>query len=334
MIQAYFSQIQSTIIKCINNSKTDICVAVAWFTHQELFQTILNALDRNVTVSIILIEDIINCGPNGLDFALFLAKGGQIRFMNTRKLLMHNKFCLFDRKSLITGSYNWTYSAEVRNAENIIETDESNVCQAFHNQFWRLWQDLPSVDHYNKLELKDVTSEDLINSFDYLREEYESMEQAQIVSPYSVADIDKMRMNISILKLNTIITNTKRAKPIVKANIGMRCRINNIDDQTLIIVKQGQELPYSNIVSTQTANDNQESIVCDIVYGKSNEADKNEPLLKIYLDDLPLLKAGEVKFKTRITIDTNGYMNVEYVCTNTGISKSNVYNAIKLIAYQ
>ena len=46
------------------------------------------------------------------------------------------------------------------------------------------------------------------------------------------------------------------------------------------------------------------------------------------------MKAGEVKFQTKVTIDTNGYMHIEYVCENTGISKSAVYNAINRIAYQ
>lgn len=334
MIQAYFSQIRSTITKYIDDSTSDICVAVAWFTHRDLFQAILNALDRKVKVSVILIDDIINRGPNGLDFELFIAKGGQIRFMNTRKLLMHNKFCLFDGKYLITGSYNWTYSAEGWNAENIIATDEKDICVAFCNQFWKLWHDLPTVEMYNHMEFKDLKSEEILNCYDYLREEYESMENAQILKPNSLIDVENLKKDILITKINTIITNTKRSKPILKANIGERCIINGVDNQTLNIVKAGQELPYTHTVDTQTATDYQKSIVCDIVYGNSDEADKNETLLKIHLDDIPVLKAGEVKFQTKVTIDTNGYMHIEYVCKNTGISKSAVYNAIDRIVFQ
>ena len=114
----------------------------------------------------------------------------------------------------------------------------------------------------------------------------------------------------------------------------MRCRINGIDDQTLNIIKQGQELPYTNKVDTCTVSDNQTSIICDVVYGNSNDANKNEPLVKIPMDNLPKGKAGEVKFQTRITIDTNGYMSVEYVCLNTGVSlSSQPYNAYSRIDY-
>ncbi len=334
MIQAHFSQIKNTILKYIENSTSEICIAVAWFTHRDLFQAVLSALDRKVKVSVILIDDIINRGPNGLDFAIYIAKGGSIRFMNTRKLLMHNKFCLFDSKVLITGSYNWTYSAETRNAENIIDTDEEKVCLAFREQFRRLWGDLPVVEQFCRVEFKDVESEDLLSCFDFLHDEYESMELAQILKPYSVADVDNLKKDISITKLNTIVTNSKRAKPVLKANIGMRCIINGVDNQTLNIVKQGQELPYTNKVDTRTSVDNQRSIICDVVYGNSDEADKNEPLLKIQLENLPPLKAGECKFQTRVTIDTNGYMSVEYVCTNTGFSHSKTYNASSKIDYQ
>jgi hypothetical protein len=247
---------------------------------------------------------------------------------------MHNKFCLFDNRVLVTGSYNWTYSAETRNAENIITTDEENVCLAFCEQFAKLWGDLPPIEQFSHVEFKDVESEELLNCFDYLHDEYESMEQAQILKPYSVADVDNLKRDISITKLNTIITNTKRTEPILKENIGIRCRINGIDNQTLNIVMQGQVLPYTNTVETWTADDYQCSIVCDIVYGNSNEADKNESLLKIQLDNIPALKAGEVRFLTRVTIDTNGYMSIEFVCTNTGISQSKTYNASNRIDYR
>ena len=334
MIQAYFSQIGPTITQFIENSTSEICIAVAWFTHRKLFNAILNALDRKVKVAIILIDDIINRGPNGLDFATYISKGGLIRFMNTRKLLMHNKFCIFDSKYMITGSYNWTYSAEMRNAENIIATDDAIVCTAFLVQYVNLWRELPAIEQYSHLYFNDIKSEDFLNCFDYLHDEYESMEQAQVFKQYSVADVDNLMKDISITKLNTIIINTKRTKPILKANIGMRCRIDGIDNQTLNIVRQGQELPYTNTVGTETVCDFQKSIICDVLYGNSDKADNNESLLKIQLDNIPILRAGEVKFQTRVTIDTNGYMSVEFVCINTGVSQSKTYNASNRIDYQ
>lgn len=315
-------------------SNFEISVAVAWFTHRDLFDALLLALDRGVKVSVILVEDIINCGPNGLDFSTFIAKGGLLRFMNTRKILMHNKFCIFDKKVLVTGSYNWTYSAEARNAENIIVTNEKDVCTAFVGQFENMWNELPVVEKFFHMEFKDVTFEFFFNCYDFLHEEYETMDRTQIIKPLSVVDVENIRKDFSVTKLNTVVTNSKRAKPVLKANIGMRCIIDGKKDQTLVIVKKGQELPYTNSVGTQTSKDYLSSQTCNVIYGDSNDADKNEPLLNIELGDLPPQKAGEVKFQTRVTIDTNGYMNIEFVCTNTGKSQSKEYDASSRIDYQ
>ncbi len=333
MICGFFSQIKDVVIRAIDNSVSEIDIAVAWFTQRDLFQAILNALNRQVKVNIILIDDIINCGPNGLEFDVLIKHGGKIRFMNTRKILMHNKFCIFDSKYLITGSYNWTYSAEIRNAENIIVTDDEKVCQDFVSHFEELWGKLNPIESFTKKDFQSIDSTEFLGGYDFLREEYDSMEKANVEKSCSTIDIENFRNNISITRLNTIITNVKRTKPVLKANIGMRCIIDGIENQTLNLVKQGQELPFTNNVGTQTVYDNQKTIICDVVYGNYNEADNNEPLFKIQLDNLPDGKAGDIKFQTRVTIDTNGYMSIEYVCTNTGDSKSKNYDVKEKINY-
>ena len=91
MVQAYFSNIKNIILNEIHNSKKDISIAVAWFTQQDLFNAIIEALERGVSISIILINDIINRNKHGLDFSLYLQKGGKLCFADSRKTLMHNK---------------------------------------------------------------------------------------------------------------------------------------------------------------------------------------------------------------------------------------------------
>jgi phosphatidylserine/phosphatidylglycerophosphate/cardiolipin synthase-like enzyme len=53
---------------------------------------------------------------------------------------MHHKFSIFDSKTLLTGSYNWTRSAERANQENIILTDEPRLVSSFQGCFDRLWR--------------------------------------------------------------------------------------------------------------------------------------------------------------------------------------------------
>lgn len=154
-----------------------------------------------------------------------------------------------------------------------------------------------------------------------------------LMSDAIVNAIKEQKNNIAITKLASLTTSSHRKNPTMKMKLGMRCRINGVDNLTLNIIPQGTSLPYTNTVQTQTALDDQKTIVCDIVYGNSEMADDNESLLKIELDGLPKGKAGEVKFETKVTIDTNGYMHVEYVCTNNGMAKEAVYIDQDLINY-
>lgn len=333
MIQAYFNHIQQKILEEIQYAKKNIIIAVAWFTQYDLFNAIIKSLDRGVNVSLILIKDIINCGEYGLDFSLYLKKGGKLCFVEKSKILMHNKFCIFDGSAIITGSYNWTYSAEMRNAENIIITDDYKVCEDYNKYFSDLWNQLKEVNEYKRIKISEIEADIFMQEYDNIVEEYKCMQKNDIVNIDAINNINEYRKNICINKLATIVTRVNRHNPILKMNVGMRCRIKGIDNKTLTIIKRGQILPYTNIVDTCTADDYQKSAVCDVLYGNSEYADDNRSLLKIELDNLPKLKKEQVKFKTKITIDTNAYMHVEYVCVNTGISKEAIYNCSELINY-
>lgn len=333
MIQAHFSNIGNIILNEIQNSKKEILIAVAWFTQRDLFNAVLVAIDRGVKVSLILINDIINRNEYGLDFSLYLQKGGKLCFVDSRKVLMHNKFCLFDGHILLTGSYNWTYAAEQRNAENIIITDEINVCNDYINYFANLWNSLTEVTEYSHVNLSSITADNLLQEYDDIVEEYKSMEHGNIIKPEALKTVYDLKNNIAITKLATVVSQNKRHNPTLKLNIGKRCRINNINDRTLNIIKQGQTLPFTNTVETCTVVDNQEQIICDILFGNNDDADKNKSILKIKLENLPKLKAGQVKFKTKVTIDTNGYIHVEFVCINTGMAKEAIYIFPDMISY-
>jgi len=118
MVTPYFSSIRQTLVNALDQAKESIDIAVAWFTNEQLFDTIASRLDNGVKVRMVLINDDINhCG--GLDFQKFIDKGGRLYFGKTG-YFMHNKYCIVDGKTVYTGSYNYTYFAEHSNFENIV----------------------------------------------------------------------------------------------------------------------------------------------------------------------------------------------------------------------
>ena len=52
---------------------------------------------------------------------------------------------------LLTGSYNWTFSANNRNDENLMVIDDSEIIEIFQNQFINLWINKYSLERTKEL---------------------------------------------------------------------------------------------------------------------------------------------------------------------------------------
>lgn len=138
MITSYFSNIRAQIREEIKNANNEILIAVYWFTNQDIFDDLIKKLLSGIKIKLIIHNDFINNREGGLDFQNFINNGGEFYF-STNENPMHNKFCVLDNRTLINGSYNWTYFAEQKNRENIlIIKEEPHVITSFINEFNRL----------------------------------------------------------------------------------------------------------------------------------------------------------------------------------------------------
>lgn len=72
----------------------------------------------------------------------FLKRLGIPVILDNTEVHMHHKFALFDRKHLLSGSYNWTRSAAERNYENLVLSSEEELVHSFQGEFERLWEKL------------------------------------------------------------------------------------------------------------------------------------------------------------------------------------------------
>ncbi len=124
--QAYFENIQQQIKKELLQATQSIIVVVAWFTDNELYEILCNKLKDGLSVSVLISNDPINTSPSGLNFNIIKEFGGEFILLegNRRDKMMHNKFCIIDNDTVITGSYNWTRRAQ-SNDENIVVTKGS-----------------------------------------------------------------------------------------------------------------------------------------------------------------------------------------------------------------
>lgn len=159
MTQVYFENIEEVISSLIASSRKSIQIAVAWFTNQRLCDCLVEALKRKVNVNILLLDDILNRNEFGIDFGVLTKYGADVRFANSAKGTMHNKFCIID-DIVITGSYNWTYHAN-NNDENILLTEEPTICDVYRQQFDALFKNgTPITLPYEHLKWTDVKEGD------------------------------------------------------------------------------------------------------------------------------------------------------------------------------
>jgi phospholipase D len=63
--------------------------------------------------------------------------------VSTQQRNLHDKFAVIDGQRVITGSFNWTQNAELRNRENLVVLDCREIAAAFEREWQSIQQDAP-----------------------------------------------------------------------------------------------------------------------------------------------------------------------------------------------
>jgi len=141
-VESHFSAqdgIEWVVERELDMAQTSIDAAVYTFTSRVLAQALVDAHNRGVRVRVILDP---STASRGYSKAVYLVGNG-IEVRTERGAgLMHHKFALIDDTVLITGSFNWTASAETENDENILLLKGfPATCRAYAREFNRIWRD-------------------------------------------------------------------------------------------------------------------------------------------------------------------------------------------------
>ncbi len=131
--EVIFENIEQRILKEIESAHYAIFVSVAWFTNKKLFNALLEKAKQNCYVSIIIQLDEIN-SQSGIDYSQIQIGRSECFHISKDAELLHDKFCVIDFKTVITGSYNWTYKAS-HNSENILILNDPSVATQYISRF-------------------------------------------------------------------------------------------------------------------------------------------------------------------------------------------------------
>lgn len=147
VIDAYFSPSDGTnakIIDAINSADTDLEIATMLITRSDVKNALLGKFNAGLT-NINLMVDSQN--PSGNQISAIqagLPAGHAVVY--TLSGIMHHKFMVVDNFNhssdplVLTGSHNWSTSAETKNDENVLVVHDANVANQYFQAFADLYQ--------------------------------------------------------------------------------------------------------------------------------------------------------------------------------------------------
>ncbi len=136
--EALFENIAIRIQEEIEKAQKSIYIAVAWFTNRNIFDKLVLKSREGCLIHLIISNDDIN-NNSSIDFGQLQKHNGKVyKIGNGDTGLMHNKFCVIDYNTVITGSYNWSYKAENNHENIIVNYNDTTLAEQFVNEFMQI----------------------------------------------------------------------------------------------------------------------------------------------------------------------------------------------------
>ncbi len=133
-------QCSTVLIEEIDRAQETIHAAVYTFTNTSVAEALAEAHLRGVEVQIALDPWDGTGGNVNEDVRSYLeGQGAQARMCPAPAGIMHHKFAVFDGSVVLTGSYNWTHSADTINDENLVRLVRSEIAVQYEDEFDRIW---------------------------------------------------------------------------------------------------------------------------------------------------------------------------------------------------
>lgn len=127
---------EDNVIELLKTSEKTVDIAIYSFTNHRILEAMQEAKSRGIKIRIVT-DKTQSKGKHSLIQAL-INDGFDVRIKKKYRI-EHNKFGIFDGKTVITGSYNWTESATNYNSENCLIDKRITVVKKYGKRFGELW---------------------------------------------------------------------------------------------------------------------------------------------------------------------------------------------------
>lgn len=147
-------RVPESLVAAIDKTDKTLLLALYDLRLPEVADAIVRAKRRGVNVRMVYDESHVTASGSALvsgpsaEFLRVLEAGVPTRLLRGGGSfgIMHNKFAIFDGELLVTGSFNWTRAADVKNFENAIFRSDPALADGFAegwNWMWSLGRGVP-----------------------------------------------------------------------------------------------------------------------------------------------------------------------------------------------
>jgi phosphatidylserine/phosphatidylglycerophosphate/cardiolipin synthase-like enzyme len=140
-VEVYFSPddgVAYRVVEVLNTAKESIDFMVFSFTSDELAEVMISRANAGISVRGVIEES--QKSSVGSEFERFQELRMDVR-QDRNPASMHHKVIIVDAKTVITGSYNFSYSAEERNDENVLILHDDGLAEQYLLEFERLYEE-------------------------------------------------------------------------------------------------------------------------------------------------------------------------------------------------
>jgi phosphatidylserine/phosphatidylglycerophosphate/cardiolipin synthase-like enzyme len=138
-VQVYFSPedgVAKHIVQRLKAAKTNIRFMAFSYTADDVASTMIAQKQAGVVVQGVFEKQ--NASGSGADFNR-LKQGGVDVLEDGNCYILHHKVIIIDEHIVITGSYNFTGSAERDNDENLVIVDDPRLARAYLDEFEQVY---------------------------------------------------------------------------------------------------------------------------------------------------------------------------------------------------
>jgi phosphatidylserine/phosphatidylglycerophosphate/cardiolipin synthase-like enzyme len=129
---------EEALVGAMDGARTEVLVAIFSLTRRSVTSALARAAKRGVKVEVKYDAKSSEESKDMPEAIAFLRRNkvrcAAVEFADSRAK-MHHKFTVIDRRTVLTGSYNYTSTATEANRENLVRVDSIRVAEAFAAEF-------------------------------------------------------------------------------------------------------------------------------------------------------------------------------------------------------